>query len=155
MNERWVNIPCHEAYQVSSMGLVRSKRKGIMTGKRRGKYLAVELYRNGTVKYFSVHTIVLLAFVGPRPDNMECCHNDGNPHNNSLSNLRWGSKKENAYDRIKHGTAKNRDNGHYASILSRQDVEEIKRDERIQRLIAADYGVGRSLIANIKCGITA
>ncbi len=38
-----------------------------------------------------VHRLVLEAFVGPPPQQgAECCHNDGNPKNNHLTNLRWG-----------------------------------------------------------------
>lgn len=52
-----------------------------------------------------VHSVVLLAFVGPRPDGMQCCHNDGNPKNASLSNLRWDTAHANHADRNKHGTS--------------------------------------------------
>ena len=50
-----------------------------------------------------MHCLVLEAFIGLRPKNMECCHNDGNPQNNDLTNLRWDTKLSNAKDRIKHG----------------------------------------------------
>lgn len=50
-----------------------------------------------------VHTLVLEAFVGPRPPGLQCCHNDGNPANNFVSNLRWGTQESNAADSIKHG----------------------------------------------------
>lgn len=49
-----------------------------------------------------VHRLVLEAFVGPCPDGMECCHDDGNPENNHLSNLRWDTRQANSLDRIKH-----------------------------------------------------
>jgi len=32
------------------------------------------------------------------------CHNDGDPHNNRVSNLRWGTASENALDAVRHGT---------------------------------------------------
>lgn len=51
-----------------------------------------------------VHRLVLEAFVGMRPDGMECCHNDGDPTNNHVSNLRWGTPKENNGDKVMHGT---------------------------------------------------
>jgi hypothetical protein len=35
---------------------------------------------------------------------MEACHNDGNPTNNSIKNLRWGTPKDNRDDARKHGT---------------------------------------------------
>lgn len=60
---------------------------------------------NGKQKRRSVHSLVLEAFVGPRPEGMECRHfPDRDPANNQLSNLQWGTPKENADDKIVHGT---------------------------------------------------
>jgi hypothetical protein len=53
----------------------------------------------------TVHSLVLEAFVGPRPDGMQCRHfPDRNPTNNRVSNLSWGTPLENANDRRVHGT---------------------------------------------------
>ena len=52
-----------------------------------------------------VHRLVLEAFVGPCPDGMECRHLDGNPGNNRLDNLAWGTRAENQQDAIRHGAA--------------------------------------------------
>jgi hypothetical protein len=35
---------------------------------------------------------------------MECCHNDGNPANNNLNNLRWDTRKSNVADALRLGT---------------------------------------------------
>src|SRR5271166_1685861 len=48
-------------------------------------------------RYFG-HTLVLLTFVGPCPEGYECRHLDGNPANNRLRNLAWGTRLENAAD---------------------------------------------------------
>lgn len=64
----------------------------------------VFLSLNGKRKTFCVHTIVLLAFVGPKPAGMECCHADGNKSNNRLDNLRWDTPKSNRRDALVHGT---------------------------------------------------
>jgi len=50
------------------------------------------------------HVLVLTTFVGPCPPGMECRHLDGNRENPALSNLAWGTKKENAEDKALHGT---------------------------------------------------
>ena len=63
-------------------------------------YLTLKLAERGTVH---VHCLVLEAFVGPCPEGQEGCHGDGNPSNNALSNLRWGTPKDNADDRRRHG----------------------------------------------------
>ena len=51
-----------------------------------------------------MHRLVLAAFVGPLPEGKEVCHNNGNPGDNRLENLRYGTKSENNLDRVKHGT---------------------------------------------------
>jgi hypothetical protein len=47
---------------------------------------------------YSVASLVLEAFVGPRPYGMLSLHFDDNPKNNSAKNLRWGSPRDNALD---------------------------------------------------------
>lgn len=46
-----------------------------------------------------LHHLVLDTFVGPPPDGMWGLHNDDDRRNNRLTNLRWGTPKENAADR--------------------------------------------------------
>lgn len=48
--------------------------------------------------------LVLEAFVGPCPEGLECCHNNGNCHDNRLDNLRWDTRQANIVDRDHHGT---------------------------------------------------
>lgn len=52
----------------------------------------------------AVHRLVMAAFVGPCPDGIEVCHNNGNPADNRLSNLRYGTHSENQLDQVKHKT---------------------------------------------------
>jgi hypothetical protein len=53
-----------------------------------------------------VHKLVLEAFTGePRPEGMVCCHINGNPSDNRLENLRWGTRHENAADTRRHTAA--------------------------------------------------
>lgn len=64
-------------------------------------YLRVKIH--GKTRY--VHTLVLETFRGPRPTPQhECRHKNGKRSDNRLSNLAWGTKLENAADKIKHGT---------------------------------------------------
>jgi hypothetical protein len=62
------------------------------------------LKKNGKRFTKLVHRLVLETYVGPCPEGMEACHNDGNPKNNNLSNLRWDTRKANHADAIKQGT---------------------------------------------------
>lgn len=57
-----------------------------------GYYQASCYSRKGAIP---VHELVMLAFVGPRPEGMEIDHIDKNRVNNKLSNLRYLSISEN------------------------------------------------------------
>lgn len=49
------------------------------------------------------HIVMLEAFVGPRPEGQFGLHNDDDRDNNTLPNLRWGTRSENSYDMIANG----------------------------------------------------
>lgn len=118
--EVWKPIAGHEGrYEVSDAGRVRSLDRVVMRNngrplKRRGQLLKPfkgDAYDHQVVSLGSrdrhyLHTLVLEAFVGPRPTEgrWEACHNDGNPLNNALSNLRWDTASANQRDRRAHGT---------------------------------------------------
>lgn len=64
---------------------------------------SVMLSRGGVQIRFHIHRLVLFAFVGEPEVGMECCHNDGDPANNALTNLRWDTPSANSYDTVRHG----------------------------------------------------
>lgn len=74
------------------------------TGGQEGRLSVLVVEADGIRKNYLVHRLILEAFVGPCPEGMECRHLDGDPSNNRLENLRWGTPKENAADRVRHGT---------------------------------------------------
>lgn len=119
--EEWRDIPGYEGYyQVSNLGQVRSMDRVITyrdgrvrasKGKKlksrpskAGGYPLVTLSRSSSTTSCYIHRLVLEAFVGPAPTGMECRHLDGNPENNSVENLKWGTRYENIHDQIRHGT---------------------------------------------------
>ena len=117
--EHWKPIVGMENfYEISNIGNIRSlKRTGITKyGKREygGKlikpfiassgYPSVNLTKSGYRKQYTVHSLMLEAFVCKRPKNMEGCHNDGNKENWKLKNLRWDTRKNNHNDQKIHGT---------------------------------------------------
>lgn len=156
MQEVWKPVPGYEGlYEVSNQGRVRSFRRGA-NGKIRvptqsvNGHLYVTLGR-GVNK--TVHSLVLATFVGPRPIGQECCHNDGNPSNNCLSNLRWDSHRENARDIFRHLASKNQK-------LTPEAVRHIKsvlaanQSKGVLTQLARQYGVTVGAVSCIKRGKT-
>jgi predicted transcriptional regulator len=120
---------------------------------QRSGHLNVHL---GRVDRRSVHTLVLEAFVGPRPDGTECRHLDGNPANNRVENLAWGTKLQNEADKVRHGTLLTGEK-HPNVTVTEADVREIlairgagKRIEEIARW----FGVSGATIRRIVHGQT-
>ena len=102
---QWVSIPGYEGYFVSDTGEVMSFKRNRSGRLLRpipatGGYRVVKLGNANNRK--QIHRLVLEAFVGPCPDGMEACHNNGDPADNRLSNLRWDTKSANMFDRTAH-----------------------------------------------------
>lgn len=107
---------------------------------------------DGTCKYPLVHSVVCVAFHGPRPEGMQVRHLNGDRCDNRADNLRWGTPKENQGDRRAHGTGHPQGSDHPMSKLKVEDVLEIRR--RIdagesRRKISKDYPVGHPTIGAI------
>lgn len=75
-------------------------------------YMTIKLTCPQKKTTVTVHSLVLSAFVGPRPEGMECCHGDGDKTNNALSNLRWDTKKANELDAVRIGKRPDPDRTH-------------------------------------------
>ena len=123
LEEVWLPVRGRDGeYEVSNLGRVRSLARvvprrdrygnaGTLTVRERvlrpstaGRYLHVQLGANNSAK---VHTLVLEAFVGPRPDGLVACHNNGNSKDNRAENLRWDTLSANQLDSVRHGTKRN------------------------------------------------
>lgn len=115
-DESWEPIPGFERfYEVSDLGRVRSlDRVDALGALRQGRilqpstspygHLHVSLYVGGRRHTRRVHRLVLEAFAGIAPDGTECCHNNGDPTDNRLENLRWDTPGANRLDSVGHGT---------------------------------------------------
>lgn len=67
-------------------------------------YLSVELRKNKNSYKKNIHRLLAQMFI-PNPKNKPLvCHKNGNPRDNRIENLYWGTVQENASDRAKHGT---------------------------------------------------
>jgi len=107
--ERWLPVVGYEGiYEVSDRGRVRSLAR-ITSGRRvRPRVLKERPLPNGRPRvnlslYGKVvdaypYRLVLEAFVGPCPEGMEALHWDDDPNNNTVDNLRWGTRTENMRD---------------------------------------------------------
>ena len=108
MTELWRPVLGYEGeYEVSSTGQVRSfKRKDpriLRPATNLHGYQFVVLCNSNGKKMRTTHSLVLEAFVGPRPDGHECLHQNDVKSDNRLENLRWGSRSENSHDAIRNG----------------------------------------------------
>lgn len=120
--ETWKDVPSFPDYEVSSFGRVRSKERTAWNGhgyhvlktrimkphlNRKGYYY-VKLRKEGKTYTRETHRLVLKAFKGePSTSHLVSRHLDGNNKNNHISNLEWGTRKENSADQKKHGTVNN------------------------------------------------
>ena len=166
--EDWKDIPGYEGkYQASSAGNIRSIDRQITQIGRgglpstrliKGRVLRPGQYcKAGHVsvmlgkKSFGrpVHRLVMLTFVGPPPVNQEVRHLNGNPKDNRLVNLAYGTRSENNLDVLRQGKAYRK--------LTTADASEIKAmlaDGRTGHEIANKYAVSETTISHIKVGRT-
>lgn len=112
MDEEWRPVVGYESlYAVSNLGRVkrtgkaRGTRLGVLKpGKHPKGYLFVGLTANSRKRVREVHRLVGEAFIGPLPPGLQTRHLDGNPANNAVTNLAYGTQSENMQDSIRHGT---------------------------------------------------
>lgn len=118
MEEIWKDIPGYEGrYQASTMGRIRSVdrvvySKNQFTGKPFARRIRGQILRPG--RYCKsdhvsvvlghnengspVHQLVLRTFIGKPPEGQEVLHRNGDPTDNRLENLHYGSRTENILD---------------------------------------------------------
>jgi hypothetical protein len=120
-SEEWRAIPGHPGYEVSDLGRVRSLDRliydprsettnrpafrrypgRVLTPVLNTGYMRVKL--GGGHPGVPIHRLLALAFIGPCPPGEEVCHNDGDKLNTRRNNIRYGTRSDNALDRVKHG----------------------------------------------------
>lgn len=155
-------FPGSDDYWVSNDGRVCSLRSGNATllaqrpGTQSPYYMYVTLKdeRVGRRPYF-VHQLVLFAFGAPRPSKKhETRHLDGNAKNNHHTNLEWGTSKQNAADRDKHGTAP-KGTRHWRARLNNGEVRVIRKLGHMgvkRKRIAAIFDISLSTVYRIRSG---
>jgi len=174
--EEWRDIKGYEGrYQVSSLGLIKSISRLVeyvagYTKSVKGRtmklcvanngYLQIALNRDNTEKNYTVHRIVAQTFI-PNPDNLPCVlHNDDDPTNNCVSNLRWGTQQDNIDDRTKRGRTSVGES-RPCSKLTEREVLEIRQlfsstqgSSLSDRKVGKRYGVTGATIHKVRLGIS-
>ena len=161
--EIWRPVVGYDGYDVSSLGRVRSWRKGGWGGKKLHKPLiksqkidaigrrTVTLYLLCVRSSRRVHQLVLEAFVGPRKKGFETRHLDGNPANNKVENLKWGTHFENIADTIRHGMVP-RGEMHCNATLTESQARKILTSKESAKALAKRYKVSEDTVRRIKAG---
>lgn len=172
--EIWKDIPGYEGwYQVSSTGRVKSMARSTPTRNRWGPctynmpekeifgrldkagYRKMTLCVSGKVTRKFAHTLVALAFIGPKPSpEHQVAHWDGDKLNNTVENLRWATVKENAQDKIRHGVTANQfGERHSHNKLTEEMVREIRRTPYFRGFdvhFAAKFNVTQQAIGKVR-----
>ena len=154
--ERWLPVVGWEGlYEVSDLGNVRSLRRVLKPGLRKG-YLAVTLWRDGKGQHWQVHRLVATAFIGPCPPGMETLHGPGGMFDNRPANLSFGTHRQNIQDKIRDGTM-SRGESHGLAKLTEAQVTEIRERYSAgenQYALARVFGVDQTTISPLLSGKT-
>jgi hypothetical protein len=161
--EVWRPVPGHPFYEASSLGRIRSLDRMLPGGmgrirRVRGRVLKphiihdrYEQVRLGRTPWFSVHRLVLLAFVGQPFEGAEGRHLNGDSFDNRPENLAWGTSAENKADMARHGRQP-RGETQGRSVLTESAVIEIfamRRRGKGTDLIAEQFGISRTHVQRV------
>lgn len=172
LTEIWAKIDGYgNAYSVSSSGRVMRTSPRVIpwrgtgrTGRKkpfkpsmckafinRGGYPQVRIGPTGHQKTVCVHRLVAIAFI-PNPLGRDTVnHIDGDKTNNNVNNLEWCTRSENLLHAVRTGLQRIELGSKSPNAkLTEPEVMAIREDDRIARLIAADYGVSTSTIYLVK-----
>lgn len=157
--EIWKDIPGYEGkYQASNLGRIRSLDRPLGTpGKKGFKHMKGRVLKPGPVNSghlyvvlghgaagSPVHQLVARTFIGPRPEGMDVCHNDGDPTNNRADNLRYDTRTNNILDVYRSGKRWRK--------LSLEDVRSILNEPPTVTgaSLAKKYGVSEQVISKVR-----
>jgi len=114
-------------------------------------YLYLNLVHNGKAQSCRVHRLILQSFIGPCPLGMESRHLDGNPANNRLDNLRWGTPEENRADNQRNDRHIKGERHPLVKLTEKQvlAIRARRTAGASLRELAAEFGVGVPTISSI------
>lgn len=152
--EEWKTIPGYAPYEASTLGRIRRGERVLNGFLDKNGYWRISV-AIGKVKQIPVHTLILFAFVGPRPTPAHTvAHGDGIKTNNTPGNLRWATMPEQYQDRIRHGTHVSAER-HPRRKLTLEQVEFIRANYRARDkefggcALAKKFNISRGSIDHI------
>ena len=167
MSETWRTIPGFKGkYEVSDQGRVRSLDRWVFMRTKHGhSYVLWRLGRvlkpgrmkcNGHLSVVlgravgskTVHSLVMLAFVGLPPAGLEIRHLNGHPQDNRLVNIAYGTRSENGVDKKHH---RGQSTYRLTPSSAADVIARLRRGERGSD-IARLHGIAQSTVSAIKHG---
>lgn len=150
----WKRTALRERGKYICMSYVKGNPRPLKFYTNKRGYKAVTLRKGGRSYQRLAHRLVALTHL-PNPKNKPmACHINGNPSDNALSNLYWGTHSENMLDSIRHGTFQGLFNGgerNGMAKLNLSDVIEIFNNKGVQtkQQLSSLYRVSPHTIGDI------
>lgn len=148
--ELWKYYWQNRDYAISTHGQVWSCKRNIFLKPRptdRTGHLVVSMCYHGIATNVYVHRMVAEMFI-PNPDNLPVVrHLDGDPSNNAVWNLAWGTQKDNWEDAVRHGTARilSEEDREKAYAMQRQPIIAISKSDGSETKFASESEAARQL----------
>jgi hypothetical protein len=151
-------------YEVSDRGRVRRAVAAQGTSPGRvlsnkgvnGFYPSIAIHKDGACcGRRRIHDLVALAFIGPKEPGMEVNHKNGDKTDNTLENLEYVTRKENAVHAYANGLTRlpdSRGSRNPNARLSEKDIPAIRRrvaNGETYASVAQDYGVSADSVGSI------
>lgn len=172
--EAWKPVPGYGGlYEASSLGRIKAVARVVKkrhsggkvmqqnyperilnpAGRDKDGYAKLHLGVSGKKYHVRVHALVLLAWKGKPKPGQQCLHKNGVRDDNRPSNISWGTGKQNAEDRKRHGNYKDCEEHKMAKLTAAQ-VSEIKSSLERGVDLADRFNISPCTISNIRCGKT-
>ena len=163
--EQWSQVESLSRYYISSWGnVITVEGEYLTTNKRKALWSRADVdltFDIGSKSKRGIGHLVLMAFEGDKPEGKEVCHKDGNPTNNYIGNLYYGTSLENSNDARKHGRHLKGVRSKVNAVLTSEIALEIKTyfkengykwgdDTRLAKI----YKCSREHLGNIRKGKT-
>ena len=119
-------------------------------------YESIGLYISpGNYKWFFIHRLVTMAFLGKLLKGLQVNHKDGKKLNNHISNLEYMTQSENAKHSYRLGLQDKKGEKHHLAIITEMIVKEV-RSYLFQGVrgvhIAKFFNISQQLVCDIKKG---